>query len=65
MYAQAVLCWTWSETPKTGFPAFGFILAATRENWSSGFPTRPETNWLVQLQRMVRNLKVQIYKEEE
>ena len=31
--------------------------AATRENQSSGFSTRSDTNWPVQLQQMARSLK--------
>ena len=36
------------------------IRAASRENQSSGFPTRSDTNWAVQPQKMARGLKFQI-----
>ena len=36
-----------------------------RETWSSGFPTRDDTNRPVQLQKMARSLKFRIKEEEE
>ena len=36
------------------------ILAESRENLSLAFPTRSETNWAVQPQKMARGLKFQI-----
>ena len=41
------------------------IRAATRENRSSGFPTRSDINWPVQLQKMAKRLKFWSYVEEE
>ena len=41
------------------------IWAATRENRSSGFPTRSDTNRAVQAQKRARSLKFRIYVEEE
>ena len=38
---------------------------ASRENLSSGFPARSDTNWAVQLLRMARGLKFRIEKVEE
>ena len=38
---------------------------ASRENLSSGFPTRSNTNWAVQSYKMARGLNVQINKEEK
>ena len=32
---------------------------------SSGFPTKSDTNWSVQLQKVARNLKFRIHAEEE
>ena len=40
------------------------IGAATRENRSSGFPTRSDTNRPVQQQKQVKNLEFHIYEEE-
>ena len=37
-----------------------FIDAISCENLSSRFPTRPETNWAVQPQKMARGLKFRI-----
>ena len=39
--------------------------AATRENRSSVFPTRSDTNRTVQLQKQARSLKFWLYVEEE
>ena len=39
--------------------------ASTRENRSSGFPTRSDTNRPVQAQKRARSLKFQILVEEE
>ena len=36
-----------------------------RENRSSGFPTRSDTNWPAQAQKRVRSLKFRILVEEE
>ena len=41
------------------------IIAAKRENQSSGFPTRSDTNQAVQSQKKARCLKFRIYVEEE
>ena len=41
------------------------VLAATRENRSSGFPTRSDTNRAVQAQKMVMGRKFLIYKVKE
>ena len=41
------------------------VLAATRENRSSGFPTRSDTNRAVQAQKMARGRKFLIYKVKE
>ena len=38
------------------------ISATTRENWSSGLPTRPDINRPVQSQKRARHLKIWIYK---
>ena len=43
----------------------GNIRAAMRENRSSGFPTRYDTNQSVQSQKRARSLKFHIYEEEE
>ena len=40
------------------------IRAATRENRSSGFPTRSDTNWHVQSQKKARILKFWVLVEE-
>ena len=42
-----------------------YLRAATRENRSSGFPTRSDTNRPVQAQKRARSLKFRIYVEEE
>ena len=39
--------------------------AAMREKRFSGFPTRSDTNWPVQLQKMAGTLKFRIEEEEE
>ena len=39
------------------FPELKIILAATRENQSSGFPTRSDTNRPLQSQKQARSLK--------
>ena len=61
MAAQPGLYWTLLETPKTGFLTTGLILninlAALRENLSSGFPTRSDTN-LALWPQMIRGLKM-------
>ena len=36
-----------------------------QENWSSRFPTRPDTNRPAQSQKMARSLKFRILEEEE
>ena len=41
------------------------IKAATRENRSSGFPTRSDTNRPVQFQKTSRRLKFRFYEEEK
>ena len=41
------------------------ICAASRENWSSGFSTRSDTNQSVQSQKRARTFKFRIYEEEE
>ena len=41
------------------------IRVVTRENRSSGFPTRSNTNWFLQPQKMATSLKFQISEEEE
>ena len=35
------------------------------ENWSLGFPTMSDTNWPLQLQKIVRSLKFRVKEEEE
>ena len=41
------------------------IRALTRENWSSGFPTKSDTNRPIQSQKKARILKVWVEVEEE
>ena len=43
----------------------GFAPDRTEEKWSSGFPTRSDTNLSVQSQKKARSLKYQIYVERE
>ena len=73
MTVQVSLCQTWSETkPKDRFSPVKthliimsvLIRAATRENRSSGFPTRCDTNRSVQSQEQARGLKFRLYVEE-
>ena len=40
------------------------IRAASKENLSPGFPTRPDTNQAVESQKMIRGLKFRIKIEE-
>ena len=41
-----------------------FILASSRENLSSGFLTRSDTNWTVKSQKVTSGFKFQIYEVE-